>query len=306
MIIYLAPASRESFSGGVRKLYDHVDILNGAGMHARIVRSDIVDPVTLSPKDLIVVPEIYGDLLANLAPNVAKVSFNQNAYNSWTDVSDPERHPYLNTPSLLGVLTVSDDNKAFLEAIFPELAVERYRPWINVDNRFTCGPWPRAKKLCYFARKRSEISTVVLGALYARGRFEGWEVVCLDGMTDDEIAEHYRTSAIFLSFSKLEGLGAPPLEAMLSGAMVVGFNGLAGSEYSSRFASVPEEQITEFLYRVDCMMTDVEFGLSDYDVNSIINNAKEIDDLYSQANEERSVVELMKGYLDRARSLLLP
>jgi hypothetical protein len=307
MIHYLSPAGRDTFSGGVRKLYDHVDILKGAGMNARIVRSDVVDPVTLFPKDLIVVPEIYGDLLANLAPTVAKVSFNQNAYLSWTDVSDPERHPYLNTPSLLGVLCVSLDNKEFLESVFPELEVEHYRPWINVDDRFKFGPWPRDRKICYFARKRSEVSSVVLGALYARGRIDKtWEVVCLDGMTDEEIAEHLRTAAIFLSFSKLEGFGAPPVEAMISGCLVVGFAGLGGREFAQYFAAVAEDSISEYLYRLESMMTDVELGVSEYDIGKLKERSEELDNLYSRSSEEDSIIELMKGYSDRARSLLLP
>ena len=308
MILYLAPAGRESFSGGVRKLYDHVDILNGAGVRARIVRSDVVDPVTISPKDLIVVPEIFGDVLSKLAPTVAKVSFNQNAYLSWTDVADVEHHPYLNTPSLLGVLCVSMDNYYLLRQTFPDLEIKHYRPWINVGDRFKFGPWPRERKICYFARKRAEISTVVLGALYARGRIDSsWAVVCLDGMTDEEIAGHLSTAAIFLSFSKLEGIGTPPLEAMLSGAMVVGFTGRGGDEYQNHFrACVVEENVVQFVSGVSAAISDVEVGISGVNVEALVATAEFIGERYSQRNEESSIVEIMEGYLSRARSLLLP
>jgi glycosyltransferase involved in cell wall biosynthesis len=40
-------------------------------------------------------------------------------------------------------------------------------------------------------------------------------------------------SAVFASFSYLEGLGLPPLEAMASGCLVCGFDGHGGADYAN-------------------------------------------------------------------------
>lgn len=52
------------------------------------------------------------------------------------------------------------------------------------------------------------------------------------GMSRRACAEAMAESAVFASFSNLEGLGLPPLEAMSSGCLVCGFDGHGGSDYA--------------------------------------------------------------------------
>ena len=52
-----------------------------------------------------------------------------------------------------------------------------------------------------------------------------------DGLNEQEIAEAYRQSDIMLASGYPEGLPLPPLEAMFSGAIVVGFTGRGGRQY---------------------------------------------------------------------------
>ena len=53
----------------------------------------------------------------------------------------------------------------------------------------------------------------------------------VDGLTEAELALEYRKSDIFLATGYPEGFALPPLEAMMSGCVVVGFNGRGGREY---------------------------------------------------------------------------
>jgi glycosyltransferase involved in cell wall biosynthesis len=78
-------------------------------------------------------------------------------------------------------------------------------------------------------RKRSDEIDVVLRL--AASALEGWEVVPIDGMSQGEVANVLRRSAIFLSFSQHEGYAMPPLEALASGCFVMGFDGFGGREY---------------------------------------------------------------------------
>jgi glycosyltransferase involved in cell wall biosynthesis len=51
-------------------------------------------------------------------------------------------------------------------------------------------------------------------------------------VVEAEVAQRLGESAIFLSLSRLEGVGLPPLEAMASGCLVVGFTGGGGAEFA--------------------------------------------------------------------------
>jgi hypothetical protein len=82
-------------SGGVRKLYRHVDVLNCNGIASLLVHTEpgfrclwfahdtaiaYRGDLRLTPDDVLVVPEVFGPGLAALAPGIRKVVFNQNAY----------------------------------------------------------------------------------------------------------------------------------------------------------------------------------------------------------------------------------
>jgi glycosyltransferase involved in cell wall biosynthesis len=57
--------------------------------------------------------------------------------------------------------------------------------------------------------------------------------VPIDGMTRQQCADVLRQSAVFASFSHLEGLGLPPLEAAACGCIVAGFTGGGGQDYAT-------------------------------------------------------------------------
>ncbi len=62
-------------------------------------------------------------------------------------------------------------------------------------------------------------------------KFPEVKFVAVDGLAQNQIATEFRKSDIFLATGYPEGLPLPPLEAMCSGCMVVGFTGKGGSEY---------------------------------------------------------------------------
>jgi hypothetical protein len=50
-------------------------------------------------------------------------------------------------------------------------------------------------------------------------------------MHESEVAAHMQDSRVFLAFSDFEGCPVPPIEAALSGNVVVGYPGWGGREY---------------------------------------------------------------------------
>ncbi len=60
-----------------------------------------------------------------------------------------------------------------------------------------------------------------------------WRWAVIQDKSEAEVAAIMGQASIFLSLSRLEGLGMSTLEAMASGCLVVGFTGLGGLEYAT-------------------------------------------------------------------------
>ena len=58
-----------------------------------------------------------------------------------------------------------------------------------------------------------------------------WKIKSIENLPEFKVFKILEKSKIFLSFSELEGLGLPPIEAALAGNKVVGYTGEAGKEY---------------------------------------------------------------------------
>lgn len=254
MILYLSPFPRSAPSGGVRLLYNQAEALTAAGLDAEVLEvphGSNPDMVRLPAEmDLLMVPEVYGDLLRTIAPGVPRISLNQNAHMSWSAVSRAP-HPYRDTGTLRCVLCVSEHNRRFLQHAFPGVRVERFVP--AIDERFQPGPYPRLQRICgFFQRRRAEHAQMVLTILAGRGALEGWQVVDMTGMDDGQVVSTLQDSAIFLSFSQLEGLPAPPREALACGCLVVGYTGLGAEEIvSPAWWRVLEDDVVGFAMRVE-------------------------------------------------------
>ena len=102
-------------SGGIRKLYRQVDVLNSKGFHASLVHTRIgfrctwfenttqvvyASEVRFGPSDFVVIPEITGPAAASIAPGIRKVVFNQNAYFTFRGYSADPSISGLRTPAL--------------------------------------------------------------------------------------------------------------------------------------------------------------------------------------------------------------
>ena len=89
-------------------------------------------------------------------------------------------------------------------------------------------------------RKRSDEIDIVLQL--AASALNDWELIRIEGMSQHQVTDALRRSALFLSFSEREGFGMPPLEALACGCYVIGFDGFGGREYlDPRFATRVED-----------------------------------------------------------------
>ncbi len=61
-----------------------------------------------------------------------------------------------------------------------------------------------------------------------------WTIKSIDQLNKEQVFNSLKESRIFLSFSDMEGLGMPPIEAAILGNKVVGYTGQGGDEYWKR------------------------------------------------------------------------
>lgn len=254
--LFLAPDDPTPY-GGIRKIYEFVDILVAAGTEAWVVHQRAGfsvewfthntpvtsrQQVTCSADDVLVVPEMMGDSIPSLATGIRKVVLNQNMYQA------NDRH--FTRDDVLGVVVVSEHNRIFCAAAYPGTRLERIR--CGVDSQMFA-PKPKRRHIAYMPRKRSAEAALVVEALRRRGALRGWTLTPIDGCSQAQAASILSEAAVFLSFSEREGFGLPPLEAMSAGCIVVGFHGLGGQEFFRTDCSlpVPEDDLTTFILRAE-------------------------------------------------------
>lgn len=234
MIYYLSPVKvGTTISGGTRKLWDHVEILKASGRPASVLYNE--DARKIGAEGLVVVPEVYGwGIDFNFHSAIPRVAFVQNPYLIDWGVPDPTHHPYDHCPYLVAILTESDHSTDIINKRFPDLEIPVIRTHSSGNGRmgkrgpFSWGGWPRKHVVMYFEYKHKEVLDAIFSDLHLP---EGWELECLTGRTDEEIAKALRTGAIFLAPNQQEGMCAPTSEAMISGAMICGWYGGGTEEY---------------------------------------------------------------------------
>ncbi len=187
--------------------------------------------IEFAPEDIVVVPELFGPGLAEIAPGVAKVIFNQNPYETFYGYprdlrgrSSPYRHP-----EVVATFVISEDARRVIEYVFPGITTYRVK-WSIDPGRFRA-EGVKSRRIAYMPRKGAKDAAFVLAVAAARGALAGYEIAPIAGLDEDGVAACLRESLLFLSLGYHEGCPLPPAEAMACGAIVVGYDGFGGAEY---------------------------------------------------------------------------
>ena len=108
-----------------------------------------------------------------------------------------------------------------------------------------------------------------------------WKIFPIHNLNKIKTFSKLKKSKIFLSFSFLEGLGMPPLEAAISGNKVIGYDGEGGKEYWRKpiFIKVENGNILDFCDKVLKNLNDKNF---------IINSSKQRKEIIKKYSFERT------------------
>jgi glycosyltransferase involved in cell wall biosynthesis len=237
--IYVLCPDTNNRHGGIKQLYRHVDVLRKHGFSAFLLHKQngfkcdwfktnapvvYESEVNITKSDYLVVPEVYGSGIANLYPGVKKVIYNQNAYYSFWEYpidKDEILTPYLHK-DVVAALMISDDNKNYLNHVFPHLPIFRIRYGFD-PKLFSYDKKNKNKKIAFMTAKKFEDIRQVINILRFRGVLKNYDLVPIENKTEDEVASILRESSIFLWFAYHEGWSLPPAEAMASGCVVIGY-----------------------------------------------------------------------------------
>lgn len=240
-------------SGGQRVNEEHVVALREMGRDARLLqwpRQDsaqpwptwdtacpvvrMSSPDVLKPQDVVVMPEPWRHQISVMAKlPVRKVIHNQNPYYGFRGADTPSD---LLKQGIEHILTCSEFTSSFLRRFGWQGPLHTVHP--QIDPVFTAASNlalnDKPLRIAFMPRKRSVEAMFMPGlfrSLYPQWAQVPW--VPIDGMTRQQCAEVLRQSAVFASFSHLEGLGLPPLEAAACGCVVAGFTGGGGQDYAT-------------------------------------------------------------------------
>jgi hypothetical protein len=310
--VYYACPDTNKPHGGIRSIYQHVDILNSLGVAAFVAhqrqgfvcdwfehQTKVVaeDEVTLTPADIIVIPEVYMPHIRNIPAGPRLVVFSQGAYLSFGDVQSVSSWKYcLDERKLEAIIVVSRDSEEYMRYAFPGVSVVRVRNLVD-DQIFHPAERPPGRRIAVMPGNGKKLYNQVLSLLTMRGSLDGWEVAYIDGLPQREVAEVLRSAAIFLSFSEREGFGMPPAEAMACGCYVVGFTGLGGREffYPDLCAPVEEGNVLALANAAEQAMSNFNIDASNIrkvtlKASSIIRNEYSIE---KQTRDIGSFLELL-------------
>src|SRR5262245_61672476 len=231
-IVYLNPFQKTEISGGIKTAYRHAELLTELGFDACVyqpegapawfeTRAKVLRSLTQPASgDVLVFPEAINGPLVELAKAktpAKKVLFCQAQYYALFNAIPPEEYRGL---GFARVACQSEIAKGFIERVlhFREVAVIP----CFVDT-VLFHPRGNAMQIATIPKKLPREAAAIHSVLrlkYPELSSIPWAVI--ESKSEREIADIFGRSAIVLSLPFLESFGLVPLEAMGSGAIVVG------------------------------------------------------------------------------------
>tara|TARA_A100000164_G_scaffold330957_1_gene319783 strand:- start:396 stop:1418 length:1023 start_codon:yes stop_codon:yes gene_type:complete len=200
--------------------------------------------------DFVILPEIFAHLADDLLikKKIQYAIFVQNGYIIDSTNNEQKLSKAYNNAKF--ILSISSDTSDCIKLKFPKLKTKI----LKVSYSLNLGDISFYKKkniITYMSRKLPNHSNLVISYLkpYLTNK---WQLKNLQNLSEKQTYEFLKKSKIFLSFSSLEGLGLPPVEAALAGNHVIGYTGEGGNEYWQEplFTKINSGEINKFVFNI--------------------------------------------------------
>jgi len=241
--------------------------------------------------DFLIIPEIWAHFADDL--NLKKKKINYAIFVQGFFHMESTNDFYKLKRSYEGAKLILSDSKytiKCLKEMFPEFKNKILRMHFSINNK-KFKIIRKSNLITYMPRKLSNHSSLLL--FYLKNLLpKNWRILALNNLSEKKLVHLLGESKIFLSFSNLEGIGIPPIEAALSGNKVIGYTGAGGMEYwkGQIFKKVENGEIADFGQKI---LKEV----NNYKNSWIRKNYKERNKLakqYSLELEKKSLITLIK------------
>ena len=241
-IVFLNPFARTEITGGIKTAHRHAELLSELGFDACVFQPEgapnwfeskarLITARSFAPEanDVLVFPEVLNGTLAELAQArlpAKKVLFCQAQFYALFNAVPPARYRELGFARVACQSTIA---KGFLERV---LGLSNVAVIPCAIDPALFHPRPKSREVALIPKKlpREAAAIQAIFMLKYPKLGLGWQIV--ENRTERETAEIFGRAEIVLSLPFLESFGLVPLEAMASGAIVVGFDGNGGQEYA--------------------------------------------------------------------------
>ncbi len=312
MIVYFCP-DKNLKSGGIRRIYRHVQILVGQGMPAAVMHGTkdfVVDdmpsvpvryadqPGALSPGDIVVVPEGLPGVMEFLKDlPVRRVVFAL----SWSYIYSSLREGI--DWRGFGVERVIAESPMIADYVSWAMSLPVTLLDFPLDSSLYHFVPAAEKKLCvcYFDRKALCMKELASLLRSRNPRFiSELEWVRLGAMSEKDYAAALRSSAVYLALGTAEGLNLSVYEAWRCGTIVAGFNGIGlkdvmVGEGAERNCVLAENgDYFTLAKRLEPLLLDLLAGRLD-SWTQLVRNGRRLATPHTPEAEERSVLEFWRG-----------
>ena len=202
-------------------------------------------------KDFVIIPEIFSHLANDLLhkKNISYAIFVQNGHClSPTNDYNALHKAYKNAKF---ILSYSKSITTYVKLAFPFCKDKIQKTIYSINKDEFDFSINRTKTITYMPRKLPEHSEHLLFFL-KKYLPKPWKVKSIHNLKQKDVYKYLVKSKIFLAFSKLEGLGLPPIEAAIAGNKVIGYTGEGGSEYWKEpiFTKIPNGNFSKFVAEI--------------------------------------------------------
>lgn len=181
-------------------------------------------------KDFVILPEIFAHFAKDLLirKKIPYAIFVQNGYTIFPTNDLKNLNKAYKEAKF--ILTYSRDIKECVLLAYPKTKGKILDVVSAIDHKKFNLKNKKQNLITYMPRKLRKHSELVISFI-KNSLPKKWKIQPIENLSEKEVYKILNKSKIFLSFSELEGLGIPPIEAALAGNNIVGYTGESGKEY---------------------------------------------------------------------------